>query len=139
MAPQDFWRADAQFFQESNFLKIDSAEIFLDLIKNRSKKKSRSKNRKFRKFYRRISIENFRFFEKFSDFRFFENFQLKSFYKIFDFSISKNIFDRFLIKSRKISVESIFKNFGSWKNWASALQKAPGAINQLLNRNSFNS
>ena len=99
-----FYIRDSQLYPGTKILKIDSTEFFLELIKIRSKIFFRDrKNRNFRKFYRRISIEIFRFFENFSDFRFFENFQLKSvvFFRFSDFSIfgfstkiSKSIFDQ---------------------------------------------
>ena len=83
MAPEASWRADGPNFQEPNFLKIDSTEIFLDLIKDRSKIFSwDQKNQNFWKI--KIFIENFRKIENPKNFRKIEKFQLKSFYKIFE-------------------------------------------------------
>ena len=59
----------------------------------------------------------FRFSEKFSNFRFFENFQWKFWFSKFHFFDLKNIFDWFLIKSKNISTESIFKISVSGKSW----------------------
>ena len=94
---------------------------------------------KFRKFSMKIVFFRFSDFSKI--FRIFgfpkifnENLDFSKFSKFRLFRSQKNNFDRFLIKSKKNSVESIFKIFGSSKNWASALQKASGAIKRLLNR-----
>ena len=106
-----FWKKQGitQFSNAPKIIKNGFADPEQSKFENRSGKFSGSKN------FRRISIGNFRKIENPKNFRKIEKskkvgFQLKIFE---NFSISKNIFDRFLIKSKNISVESIFKIFGS--------------------------
>ena len=114
MAPQAFWRVDAQFFQGPKFLKIDSTDFFLDLmqksIKNiflRSKKSKISENQdfhwKFSKNRKIWKIENFRFSENFRKFL---------------IKILKSIFDqKFLIVFHKLflNLNKIIRRFQKWR------------------------